>query len=518
MKKLRYVVLLLLVMSLFMTGCGGSDKTEDTSSSDATNETPESTEPIEKSAKDTLTIAHWEEPATLDPQYSNMIGWFAVEKQIFSGLVDYVDGEYVPVLAKSWEYIDDQTIRFNLRDDVMFQNGEQMTSEDVFFTLERATLSPKSASTYKTLDIENTKIIDPYTIDVALKIPDSAFLNTLETGRGFIVSKKAVEEMGEAEFARNPVGTGPYQMKEWVSGTEIQLEAFDGYFGEKAKTANVVYKFIPEASNRAIELETGDVDVALNVASNDVSRVQDMENADIVMVPSYRYTTLTMSMQDETLSNKLVREALVYAIDKPLLVEVIYGETAEALDGVMPVNAIDFKAMEATPFDPEKSKTLLAEAGYADGLEIEFQVDPGSEYLDIAEAVQSMWKDVGVTANIVTMDRQSYIAQGHTYQVSIRAGNANHPSNILIIYDSAFGDRIQGNDDYIDSTLVEYRKTVDAAQATQILADLQDYIWDIKYTIPLAHTKTIFGISNNVEGFIPDPLGIVDWSIVTVYE
>jgi len=518
MRKLRLVGVLLLVMSLLMTGCGGSDNAEDTSKSDATNDPAESTEPAKSVAKDTLTIAHWEEPATLDPQYSNMIGWFAIEKQIFSGLVDYVDGEYVPMLAKSWEYIDDQTIRFNLRDDVMFQNGEQMTAEDVFFTLERATLSPKSASTYKTLDIENTKVVDPYTIDVALKMPDSAFLNTLETGRGYIVSKKAVEEMGEAEFARNPVGTGPYKIKEWVSGTEIKLEAFDGYFGEKAKTANVVYKFIPEASNRVIELETGDIDVALNVASNDVPRVQDMENADIVMVPSYRYTTLTMSMQDDVLSDKRVREALAYAIDKPLLVQVIYGDTAEALNGIMPTNAIDFKEMEETPFDPETSKALLAEAGYADGLEIEFQVDPGSEYLDIAEAVQSMWKDVGVTAKIVTMDRQSYLAQGHTYQVSIRAGNANHPSNILIIYDSAFGDRIQGNDDYIDSALIEYRKTVDKAEAKKVLDDLQDYIWDIKYTIPLAHTKTIFGISNKVDGFIPDPLGIVDWSTVTVYE
>jgi peptide/nickel transport system substrate-binding protein len=324
--------------------------------------------------------------------------------------------------------------------------------------------------------------------------------------------------MGEAEFARNPVGTGPYSVSEWISGTQIKLVAFDNYFNGVAKTPNLIYKFIPEASNRVIELETGDVDVALNLASSDIARVRDMENADIVMVPSYRYTTLTMSMKDEVLKDKRIREALSYAIDKPLLVDAIYGESADVLNGVMPTNAIGFKEMEPAEYNPEKAKALLAEAGYGNGLILEFQVDPGSEYLDIAEIVQSMWQDVGVTANIITMDRPSYLAQGNEYQISIRAGNANHPSNILIIYDSAFGDRIQPNDPYIDSALNEFRQIYDDAKRKVVLDELQDYLWDIKYTIPLAHTKTIYGLSNKIGNFVPDPLGLVDWSAVTVTE
>lgn len=516
MNKVYQLLVSILIFSLVLGGCGSSSTTATTESGQTEAATTEAV--AEKTFKDTLTIAHWEEPATLDPQYSNMISWFIVEKNIFNGLLDYVNDEYVPVLATSWENLDDTHIRFHLRDDVTFQNGEPMTAADVYFTLKRATESPKSASSYKTLDIENTKIVDDYTIDVALTMPDEAFFNTLSSGRGYIVSQKAVEEMGEAEFARNPVGTGPYMVSEWVSGTEIKLTAFEGYYAGVAQTPNVIYKFIPEASNRAIELETGDVDVALNIAANDVERVREMENADIVMVPSYRYTTLTMSMQDEILQDKHVREALVYAIDKSLLVDVVYGDTADVLNGVMPTNAIGYKEMTPTEYDPEKAKALLAEAGYADGLTLDFQVDPGSEYLDIAEIVQSMWQDVGVTANIITMDRPSYLAQGYNYQISVRAGNANHPSNILIIYDSAFGDRIQPNDAYIDNALNEFRQIYDDAKRKEVLDALQDYIWDIKYTIPLAHTKTIYGVSNNVENFVPDPLGLVDWSQVTVTE
>lgn len=521
MNKLTKLLVMLLMLSLLVTGCGPAESATDaepSGSEPASTETE--TEPAAKVMKDTLTIAHWQEPATLDPQYSNMIAWFLVEKQIFDGLVEFDDatGTYIPALATSWEYLDDTHIRFTLRDDVLFQNGEKMTANDVYFTFKRATESPKSASSYKTLDIENTVVVDDTTIDVALKIPDEAFLNTLSSGRGYIVSQKAVEEMGEADFARNPVGSGPYQMAEWVSGTEIKLTAFADYYKGKAKTENLLFRIIPEASSRVIELETGGVDVALSVPATEVNRVDEMEGADLIQVPSYRYTCITMSMKDELLSDKKIREALVYAIDKELLVEVVYGDTASSLNGVMNSNAMGFKEMEPTPYDPDLAKQLLAEAGYADGVEVTFLVEPGSEYIDIAEAVQSMWKDVGITANLTIMDRQSYLAQGNEYQIAIRAGNANHPSNILIIYDSAFGDRIQGNDDFIDAGLIEFRQIYDDAEREAVLAELQDHIWDIKYSIPVAHTNTIYGISNKIEGFVADPLAMVDWSLATVSE
>ena len=523
MKRITKLLVMLLVLSLLVTGCGASSGSEPAASETSGNEpaaTEPEAEPEAKVMKDTLTIAHWQEPATLDPQYSNMISWFLVETQIFNGLVDYNDelGEYVPVLATSWEMIDDTHMVFNLRDDVMFQNGEKMTANDVYFTFKRATESPKSASSYKTLDIENTKVIDDTTIEVALKVPDEAFMNTLASGRGYIVSQKAVEEMGEAEFARNPVGTGHYQLTDWVSGTEIKMTAFANCFLGDPATPNLSFRFIPEASNRLIELETGGVDAALNIASTDVKRLNEMESAELVMVPSYRYTCITMSMKDELLSNKALREALVYSIDKELLTEVVYGETATALNGVMPYNAMGFKEMEATPYDLDLAKEKLAEAGYPDGVDVTFLVEPGSEYLDIAEAVQFMWKDAGINAELIIMDRPSYLAQGNEFQIAIRAGNANHPSNILIIYDSAFGDRIQGNDDYIDNGLVAFRQIYDDAKRQVVLDELQDYIWDIKYSIPVAHTNTIYGISANMEGFVPHPINLVDWSSAVVYE
>jgi peptide/nickel transport system substrate-binding protein len=515
MKKFTKVLSVLLIGILLLVGC--SQSSEPPAVDAQGTESPAEEPALE--IKDTLALAHWQEPATLDPQFSNMISWFVIERQMFNNLIkENLDGTYSPELAESWELIDDKTIRFVLRDEVYFHNGEKLTAEDVYFSLDRGTKAPTSASTFKTVDIENTKVVDELTLDLALKIPDQAILNTLATGRGYIVNKKAVEEMGENEYARAPVGTGPYVFENWISGTEITMTRNDNYFAEPAKVEKLQFKFIPEAANRVIELETGGVDIAYSIDASDVNRIQELEGYDIVMGPSYRYTTLTMSMKDELLKDKRIRQALTYAIDKELLVEVVYGETAEVLNGVMPVNALGFKAMEATSYDVELAKELLAEAGYADGLDLTFLVEPGSEYENIAEVIQNMWKDIGVNTELVTMDRQSYLAQGNEYQVAIRAGNANHPSNILIIYDSAFGDRIQGNDPYIDETLIGFRQIYNDAERQAVLDDLQDYLWDIKYTIPVAHTNIIFGVSDKVDNFTSHPLGLMELSNMAVYQ
>jgi peptide/nickel transport system substrate-binding protein len=139
MKRMTKLLVMLLMLSLLVTGCSspaepsGSEAEAETSEPAATET---ASEPAEKVMKDTVTIAHWQEPATLDPQYSNMISWFLVETQVFNGLVDYDDakGEYVPVLAESWEMIDDTHMQFKLKEGVMFQNGEELTANDVYFT------------------------------------------------------------------------------------------------------------------------------------------------------------------------------------------------------------------------------------------------------------------------------------------------------------------------------------------------------------------------------------------------
>ena len=469
--------------------------------------------------KDTLVLATWQDLATMDPQNSNMVSNWMVQRNIYDKLVQELpDGTVEPRLAASWEFVDDLTVRFKLRDDVKFHNGEPFTAEDVLFSIERGLKNPISASTFKYFDVKNSKIIDPHTIDIKLVMPYAPIFNTLSSGRGSIVSKKTVEEMGDNKAARNPIGTGPYKLKNWVSGTEIVLEKNESYWGKKAITPNVIFKVIPEAANRVIELETGGADIIYDVAGTDVERVNDIEGAHILMGDSNRYMFVTFSMKDETLSNKDLRYALSYALDKEAIVKACYGGSARPATGYYPSNVFAFKEMGVLPYDLEKAKELMKKAGHADGVTLNFIIEPREMDVRLAEAIQNMWNKIGVKVKIYQMAVSTYTSQGHKFQLGMRAGNANEPSNILIVYDPEFGERLEPNDEKLAKMLKDAITFYDKDKRAEAYVAIQDYLHDVRYSVPLAFTPVIYGVSDKVYDFDCDPLQQVDLNKVSIYE
>ncbi len=517
MRKYSKLLALLMVALMIFSAC--SKPADNASGQDKNGQDKTDTPKGDKVAKDTLTIGVWEDLATMDPQSSNRASNWMVQRMIFDKLVnEKSDGTVEPRLAKSWELLDDLTLEMKLRDDVYFSNGEKFTAADVLFTFERGLANPITASTFKYIDAANTEIVDEYTIKIKFTAPYAAIFNTLSGGRGSIVCKKAVEEMGEAAYARNPVGTGPYKLQSWESGSQITLVKNDKYWGEEAKTPNLVFKIIPEAANRVIELETGGVDIIYEVNGIDVKRVDELENASVVMGDSNRYMVLTFSMQDEILQNKDLRYALSYALDINSLVDAIYSGTAKPATGFYPSNVFAFKDLGVMPYDLEKAKELMIKAGYPNGLKLKFNYEDREIDKKIAEVIQNMWGKIGVQLEFFQMDSSTYQGQGHKFQAGMRAGNANEPSNILIIYDSKFKDKIQSNDNHLDEMLSNAMTLYDNTERAKAYGEIQDYLYDIRYSIPLAFTPVIFGVSDKVEGFVMDPLQQIDLQNVVVYE
>ncbi len=473
----------------------------------------------DRKLKDTLRVATWEDLKTMDPQATNFASNWMVQLNIFDKLVyEDPEGDVYPRLATSWKYLDDLTLEFKLRNDVTFHDGGKFTAEDVLFSIKRGKANPISASTFAAFDVEHSVIVDPYTIRLKFSTPYAAVFNTLSSGRGSIVSKAAVEKMGADAFARNPIGSGPYKLASWKTGTEINLVRNENYWGQKAITKNVTYVVIPEAANRVIELETGGVDAVFDVAANDIKRVKAMKDAHILMGDSNRYMTLTFSMKDKLLSNKDVRYALSYAIDKKSLVDAVYEGTATVADGMYPSNVFGFKRKGVIPYDVAKAKELLAKAGYPNGFTMNFLIENREADIRLAEIIQNMWAAVGVKVKLFTMSASTYTAQGNKYQAGMRAGNANEPSNILIIYDSAFGERLEPNDAALDKMLADAKKVLDSKKRAAAYGAIQDYLYDIRYTVPLAFTPVIYALSNKVEGWTCDPLQQVEMSKVSVYQ
>ena len=336
------------------------------------------------------------------------------------------------------------------------------------------------------------------------------------------VSKAAFEAMGEADFSRAPVTTGPYKVAEWIPGTSITLTRNEYYWGEPAKTENIVIKFIPEATSRVIELETGAADIAYYIEGNDVARVDALDGYHVESGDAYRYLVVTFSMQDAILKDARVRQALCYAIDQELLVEASSDGLGTAITGFCSTPAAGYKALDPWPYDVEKAKSLLAEAGYADGFTIDLHVEPISLYEKAAEIIQSMWAEVGVTANIVSSALATYDAQHNgQFQACIRDSTASEISNMLIIYESSFGSRIQGNDDWLDGKLLELRTYYyDDPQRTTCLDEIYTYLNEQRYSYPYMNMPINYAVSDKLEGFEFHPAidhmkHITDW---VVYE
>lgn len=555
MRKTKQVTALVIAAVLVLTGCGGNGKTGGAGSEGDKGQTQSEAGGGSQSGsgsqdgggaqsggnsqsgggqngsgsqsggqlKDSLSVALKAEPGNIDPHGNTQLVSFAIQREIFNTLVQKDEnGNIVPELAESWEVLDDTTIRFHLRDDVYFHNGEKMTAEDVRFSIARATEGKGSKTLFVNFDGENTKVVDDTTVDIKLKAPFAAALNYLTSSRGDILSKKAVEELGDEEFGRQPVGTGPFKFKEWKSGVSVELERNEEYWGEKPSYSKLTFKFITEAANRAIELETGGVDIAYDISPNDVSRLEDSPECQIVQGQGYKFTYITLNMQDEYLKNQKVREALSIAVDMPSLVDAVYSGTAVVADSVMNPNMFGYVSIGQNEYNVEKAKTLLAEAGYPDGFTISMKTNDDKQFIAVLEIVQNMWKEIGVTGEIQSYEQASYLdmAKAGEVQVGMSSTTATtgDPDNALFYLDQGYKGHFQPNDDKIAGLLADGRGEYDESKRAAVYEELEHYIWDQHYMIPVCYTNVIYGTGKNVENLPCDPGTTPDLSKVNIYE
>lgn len=454
-----------------------------------------------KEIKDTITLVTEIEPDTLDPRRGNSVANDIAMRLIHDSLL-FMDDDNVfqPHLATKWEFIDDTHIRFTLREGVKFSNGYSFTAADVLYSLGRTKLDSTSKSTMAWYDEVNSIAENDHSVVIAMNYAYAPALQVLCGGRTWIGSKQAMQEMGEEAYARAPIGVGPYVLTKWTTGASMALKRNDNYWGEPAKTANVLFKYASEPTARVIALETGEADFAYYINGSDIARVNAIPGYHIESGTSCKYYTICLNMQNEKFADERVRYALSYAIDLNALVDAGFDGTATVMSSIIPRKAEGWKDTYGTwEYNPEKAKALLAEAGVTD-LSFELHILPTIEFQKLAEIIQSYWSKIGVTVNIEQSALAAREGQG-PWEASIRNGNASEITGILIIYDSAFASRIGNNDDKLDEMLLDLQVTYGTEARAKKIADLQDYIYKIRYTIPFAETDTIYGVGDNIEGY-----------------
>lgn len=375
----------------------------------------------------TLTLRVQTDVQTLDPAHVGQSTDHAIALLIYNGLVRYEVGglDVVPDLATGWEVSDDGlTYTFELREGVMWHDGYgELTADDVVYSIERIKANETASRFQQDLDIiESVEAVDDHTVRFTLKTPFSDFIPAVLAFRpGWLVNQQAVEERGET-FGVDPVGTGPYQFESWSRGSEIVLTRNPDYQGDLAFD-RIVFKVINDDSVAALAVRTGEVDAAYIFEGQPglslLDYAESAEDVEAKVIPGFRTQWTTFNLDRPAVSDIRVRQAIIHAIDKEAAVEAVYGPLGTARSSIFNPNIPGFIDPDPFPYDPERARELLAEAGYADGLQIDVLVMPSRGWPELATILQDMWRQVGIEANLIIRERAVYdeLARGEDYDI-----------------------------------------------------------------------------------------------------
>lgn len=354
---------------------------------------------------------------TLDPHLSVQWSERFVLYMVYNTLVG-LDRQFnvVPELARSWQVAPDgRRVTFSLQRGVKFHDGTDFNAEVVKWNIERI-LDPQTKSAQRSQlepAVGSVTVIDPYTVAFDLKKPFAPLLAALAERPGFIVSPTAVKKYG-ADFGRNPVGTGPFRVVEWVPDSRVALERYEGYWESgKPYLDKVLFRVVPDPTVRLTMVRTGEVDVATDVDAKDVPMLRAQPGLKLAEVsPPARWTALQWQVDVPPFNNKALRQAIATAIDRAELKDVLLAGLGEPARGpVVPGLWWYDPSFTGFGYDIEGAKKKLAEAGYPNGFRFRFSVSNIPQWVRQAELIQAQLQKINVTMEFELVNPADLYAQ-----------------------------------------------------------------------------------------------------------
>lgn len=327
------------------------------------------------------------------------------------------DNVFEPALATSWRLISPQVMELKLRTDVKFHNGDPMTADDVVFSLTRMfspVYPPYVVRQKDRLDnFARAEKVDEETIRIYTKKPEPLWETLLSMQQAMIVPKKYLmalsgnpetDEVSDYEaFGLAPVGTGPYRVGRYVPGEVVEYERFAEFWGDKAPYEKVTVRGIPEMASRITALKNGEVDIITNIPPDQIATIEADQNLKVEGAVTPLFHIVIFNTQHELLKDKRIRQALSMAIDRKTLNEALWlGKAVTPSTHTYPqYGELYMPELDTFPYDPEKAKQLLKEAGY-NGAEIVYDTQAAyyTNAMLAAQAIKEMWAAVGVNMTI----------------------------------------------------------------------------------------------------------------------
>jgi len=352
----------------------------------------------------------------LDPARIFQIENQTVAGNIYNGLVKYDDasGDIIPDLAERWDVSDDAKVfTFHLRPGVLWHKGYgPFTADDVKFSVERV-LDPATSSSYRgQFEGVSVEAVDATTARISLDKPNPRFLHRVSAyNQGWLVSRKAVTEIGHQAYALRPIGTGPFVFEKWTPGLEVRLSANPDYFAGKPKLDGILFRVIKDETAASIALTNGEIDVFFGMQQPEVIDKLTKTPGIRVQTRAASYVmNLVMNTKIKPLDNLQVRQALAYAIDRNSLISGFFRNTklpaSTALTSAFPEFTDDVMHY---PYDPDKARALLKAAGPGP-YEIQLAVPAVSPFDKIVIPIADNLSAVGFTPKIAPLERGTYLA------------------------------------------------------------------------------------------------------------
>ncbi|WP_413065174.1 ABC transporter substrate-binding protein [Siminovitchia sp. 179-K 8D1 HS] len=510
-KRTYYLFFALLTAAvLVFAGCGNKAKESGGKSKKETTETSPS-----KSGNNEIVIGVPGDPQNWDPIAVFLLDWSTVATSVFEGLIDRtINLELQPGLAEEWDYLDDTTLQFKLREGVEFHNGEPFNADAVKFTFDRllGEEGAKGPQQANYTSIKEVEVVDQYTVKFHLNEPDPVLLTKLSGYGAVIVPPKYIQEHGVEHFSKNPVGTGPFKMTSYKQDSEIVLEKNDHYWKEGLpKLDKVTFRVIPEASTRLAELQTGNIDIMKRVEFSQVDSVKGNDSLELMEVGTPTAYSFRFDVDKKPVDDVRVRQAINYAIDKEAIISEILQGYGKMISSFQSELSFGYNPdLDPYPYDVEKAKELISEAG-AEGSTLEIYV-PGNDgtFKEIAQVVSYYLEEVGLKANIQTVDSNTFTSElipngkaGHMYRMGWGGWTLDFDNTAYLMYKKGEFWNPHFHDDKVDELLEAQRSTIDQEEREKIFKELTERLHELAPEVNLYSVIDLYAVNDHVQNFQP---------------
>jgi peptide/nickel transport system substrate-binding protein len=415
----------------------------------------------------------------------------------------------VPWLVTKWEQVNPTTMRWHLRRGVKFHNGEDFTAESVKVSFEQYSATNSRSPWRSQLNVvKQFRIADPHTVDLITDKPNRPLLRNAT--QPMALSPRALRELGD-RFATSPVGTGQMRFVEYRPGQHLVMEANPGYWGKKSAFGRMRIRFIPENGTRLAALEAGEVVMINNVPPDQIGRLRGNPNLQVIAVPSNRVIFVALRTDRKPFNDRRVRQAMNYAIDREAITKGLFGGMAPIARAPLPSGVYaHHTGLTPYPYDPERAKKLLAEAGAA-GATFNFGAPNGRYLMDkqVGEAIAGYLEAIGLKVVFENPSWSTFVAEITKFEKAKYDGYMFGWGIVTAEPDQLMGEHFYSvnarrtlySNPEVDRLLVDARENFDEARVRADYQKAQELLWSDCPWIWLYEQPDITAISKKLKGF-----------------